>query len=272
LPPERRFNHRMSETRPTWHRRLTIEIPAEADLYEKLKAYQWNATTEIDWSRPIQNFSEDEYAHVKRAYSREDYDRIRGQQRAFTFTQLFLGEQAALALCAQLLNEVPEMETKLCLAGQVMDEARHVEVFGKYLDKLGHESPLNPALEELVHRLLDSDHYGEKIVGMQIFLEGLAVGLFQRFQKDSPDPFLREIIGNVLRDESRHAGFGVIYLADRFKTVSAAERRRVEDFVGQLWRLFHYMTGGPFGGANDFLQSTFDDIAHRLKLIGLQLH
>jgi hypothetical protein len=262
----------MHETRPTWHRRLTIEIPAEAELYEKLKAFQWNATTEIDWTRPVQNFSEDEYAVMKSVYSREDYDRLRGQQRAFTFTNLFLGEQAAMALCAQLMNEVPEMDTKLCLAGQVMDEARHVEVFGKYLDKLGHEAPLNPALEELVHRLLDSDHYGEKIVGMQIFLEGIAVGLFQRFQKESPDPLLRDLIGLVLRDESRHAGFGVIYLADKFKTASAAERRRVEEFVGDLWRLFHHATGSPFGPVNEFLKSTFDDIAHRLKLIGLQLH
>ncbi len=262
----------MHETRPTWHRRLTIEIPAEAELYEKLKAYQWNATTEIDWTRPVQNYTDEEYETMRRVYSREDYDRLRGQQRAFTFTNLFLGEQAAMALCAQLMNEVPEMETKLCLAGQVMDEARHVEVFGKYLDKLGHEAPLNPALEELVHRLLDSDHYGEKIVGMQIFLEGIAVGLFQRFQKDSPDPLLRDLIGLVLRDESRHAGFGVIYLADKFKTASAAERHRVEAFVGELWRLFHHATGSPFGPVNEFLQSTFDDIAHRLKLIGLQLH
>jgi hypothetical protein len=262
----------MHEIRPTWHRRLSIEIPAEAELYEKLKAYQWNATTEIDWTRPVQNYTEDEYARVRGTYSREDYDRLRGQQRAFTFTNLFLGEQAAMALCAQLMNVVPEMETKLCLAGQVMDEARHVEVFGRYLDKLGHDAPLNPALEELVHRLLDSDHYGEKIVGMQIFLEGIAVGLFQRFQKDSPDPLLRDLIGLVLRDESRHAGFGVIYLADKFKSASAAERRRVEDFVGELWRLFHHATGSPFGPVNEFLQSTFDDIAHRLKLIGLQLH
>ena len=109
---------------------------------------------------------------MQRLYSREEYDRLRAQQRAFTFTQLFLGEQAALALCAQLLNMCPEMETKLCLAGQIIDEARHVEVFGRYLEKLGVDAPLNPALEDLVHRLLDSDHYGEKIVGMQIFLEG----------------------------------------------------------------------------------------------------
>jgi hypothetical protein len=258
----------MPDTRPTWHRRLTVEIPAEVDLYEKLKAYQWNASTEIDWTRPVRNFTDEEYARVQGTYSREEYDRLRGQQRAFTFANLFLGEQAALALCAQLLNQVPEMETKLCLAGQVIDEARHVEVFGKYLDKLGYDAPLNPALEELVHRLLDSDHYGEKIVGMQIFLEGIAVGLFQRFQKDSPDPLLRDLIGLVLRDESRHAGFGVIYLADKFTRASAAERRRVEDFVTVLWRLFHHATGSPFGPVNEFLQSTFEDIAHRLKLIG----
>jgi hypothetical protein len=261
----------MDQTRPTFHRRLAIEIPAEAELYEKLKAYQWNASTAIDWSRPIQNYSEESYAAVSRHYKREDYDRLRAQQRAFTFTQLYLGEQAALALCAQLLNMVPEMETKFCLSGQIIDEARHVEVFGRYLEKLGVEAPLNPALEDLVHRLLDSDHYGEKIVGMQIFLEGVAVGLFQRFQKDSPDPLMRELIQLVLRDESRHAGFGVIYLADKFRGVSAAERRRIEDFVTDLWRLFHHATASPFGPVNEFLEATFADIAHRLKLIGLEL-
>jgi hypothetical protein len=261
----------MNETRPTWHRKLSIEIPAEADLYEKLKAHQWNATTEIDWTRPVRNYTEEEYAAVKRIYSRADYDQIRASQRAFTFAQLFLGEQAALALCGQLLNMVPEMETKFCLAGQIIDEARHVEVFGRYLEKLGVDAPLNPALEELVHRLLDSDHYGEKIVGMQIFLEGIAVGLFQMFQHQSPDPLMRDLIKLVLRDESRHAGFGVIYLADKFGGASAAERRRIEDFVGDLWRLFHHATGSPFGPVTGFLSDTFSDIAHRLKLIGLEL-
>ena len=261
----------MDPTRPTFHPRLTIEIPAEADLYEKLKAYQWNASTAIDWARPIRNYSEESYVAVRGHFSREDYDHLRAQQRAFTFTQLFLGEQAALALCAQLLNIVPELETKFCLSGQIIDEARHVEVFGRYLDKLGVDAPLNPALEDLVHRLLDSDHYGEKIVGMQIFLEGVAVGLFQRFQKDSPDPLMRDLIQLVLRDESRHAGFGVIYLADKFRNVSTAERRRVEDFVADLWRLFHHATGSPFGPVNEFLSETFRDIAHRLALIGLEL-
>jgi hypothetical protein len=258
-------------SRPVFHPKLTIEIPAEAELYEKLKAYQWNASTEIDWSQPIRNFTEESYQAVKGIFSREDYDRLRAQQRAFTFTQLFVGEQAALAICAQLLNIVPELETKFCLSGQVIDEARHVEVFGRYLEKLGVDAPTNPALEELVYRLLESDHYGEKIVGMQIFLEGIAVGLFQRFQYDSPDPLMRELIRLVLRDESRHAGFGVIYLSDKFREASVPERRRVEDFVAELWRLFHHATASPFGPVDAFLSETFTDIAHRLKVIGLEL-
>jgi rubrerythrin len=261
----------MTDTSPAWHRKLTVEIPAEMDLYEKLKAHQWNASSEIDWSRPIQNFSEESYAAVRHVYAREDYDRLRAQERAFTFTNLFIGEQAALALCGQLLNMVPEMETKFCLSGQIIDEARHTEVFGRYLEKLGVDAPPNPALVELIERLLATDHYGEKIVGMQIFLEGIAVGLFQRFQTDSPDPLLRDLIKLVLRDESRHAGFGVIYLQDKFKHASAAERRRVEDFVAMLWRLFNHATASPFGPVNPFLEETFKDIRHRLRLIGLEL-
>jgi hypothetical protein len=260
-----------ADERPTFHRKLSIQIPAEADLYEKLKAHQWNASTEIDWSRPIQNYSEATYQAVKSRIGREDFDRMRAEQRAYTFGQLFFGEQAALALCSQLLNMVPEMETKFCLAGQIIDEARHTEVFGRYLDKLGFDPPVNPPLEELVGRLLESDHYGEKIVGMQIFLEGIAVGIFQRFQTDSPDPLMRDLLRLVLRDESRHAGFGVIYLADKFRDASPAERRRIEDFVAELWRLFHHATASPFGPMSEFLATTFDDIGHRLKRIGLEL-
>lgn len=242
------------------------------DLYEKIKAYQWNASEEIDWSRPIQNFSEQTYLPYASKISREDFDRLCAQQRAQTFSSLFLGEQAALALCAQLVNICPEMETKLCLAGQIIDEARHIEVFGRYLDKLDAETTNDGAIEEMVHLMLDSDHYGEKIVGMQIFLEGIAVGLFKMFQTSSPDPLLRDLIVLVLRDESRHAAFGVTYLANKFQDVSVAERRRVEEFVGKLRRLLGY-GGGAYGagaGSPVFFDQTFADIDHRLQLIGLE--
>ncbi|HEY2775754.1 MAG TPA: hypothetical protein VGK20_17060 [Candidatus Binatia bacterium] len=250
--------------RPLWHRRLHITMPSGLDLYEKTKALQWNATDEIDWSRPICNFSEASYAPFASSISREDFNRLAAERRAMTFTQLFFGEQAALALSAQLVNLCPELEARMCLAGQIIDEARHVEVFGRYLDKLEADAPLDPMLEDIVHRILDSDSYGEKIVGMQIFLEGIAVGLFQVFQRDSPDPLLRDLIRLVLRDESRHAGFGVMYLANKFDDSTKAEKIRTEKFVGDLLHGF----GSMFGGGA-FLGDTFADIRHRLKQIGL---
>ncbi|HYB99655.1 MAG TPA: ferritin-like domain-containing protein [Candidatus Limnocylindrales bacterium] len=258
----------MNIDRPTWHRRLSVAMPEQLDLYEKTKALQWNATDAVDWSQPVRNYTEAAYAATGGRISREDFDRICAERRAFTFTQLFFGEQAALALCAQLINQCPELEARMVLAGQVIDEARHVEVFGRYLDKLGVDAPLDPMLEGIVHQLLDSDFYGEKIVGMQIFLEGIAVGLFQVFAQESPDPLLRELMRGVLRDESRHAGFGVMYLADKFERATPAERRRTEHFVGDLFRGFGMMMGAPGGG---FLAGTFEDIRHRLRQIGLEV-
>jgi hypothetical protein len=250
--------------RPRWHNRLRIQMPAQLDLYEKTKLLQWNATEQVDWSRPIQNFSEASYAPFASSISRQDFDRLAAERRASTFTQLFFGEQAALALSAQLVNQCEELEARMCLAGQIIDEARHVEVFGRYLDKLAVEAPVDPMLEDIVHRILDSDFYGEKIVGMQIFLEGIAVGLFQIFQHESPDPLLRELMKLVLRDESRHAGFGVMYLSHRFEKATEAEKKRAENFVGDLLRGF----GALFGGGM-FMESTFTDIRHRLRQIGL---
>lgn len=260
----------MEEAKPTWHRRLTIDMPAEMDLYEKTKVYQWNASEEIDWSRPIRNFSEDAYRPYASKIPRDEFDRMCAERRAQTFTQLFVGEQAALAVCAQLVNICPEMEAKLCLAGQIIDEARHIEVFGRYLDKLDCDAANDPAIEQIVQRLLESDHYWEKIVGMQIFLEGIAVGLFKTFQTSSPDPLLRELIVLVLRDESRHAGFGVSYLAEKFDGMSAAERRRIEEFVGDLRRLLGYAGGGYGSAGGMFFDQTFADIDHRLRQIGLE--
>jgi len=58
---------------------------------------------------------------------------------------------------------------------------------------------------------------------------------------------------------------------DRFRAASAAERARIERFVGDLWRLFRHATASPFGAVNEFLAETFADIQHRLHRIGLEL-
>ena len=44
------------------------------------------------------------------------------------------GEQGALICTAKIVETVPWIDAKYYASTQVMDEARHVEVFAKYLD------------------------------------------------------------------------------------------------------------------------------------------
>jgi hypothetical protein len=138
-------------------------------LYENAKRDQWDGATRLDWSidvDPEKGLVPDMGIGI---WGTPIWDRLTVKEKAklrheaitWQLCQFLHGEQGALLATAQIVDAVPWYEAKQYGATQVMDEARHVEVFGKYLDKLGHDAPLNPALEELVHRLLDSDHYGD---------------------------------------------------------------------------------------------------------------
>jgi hypothetical protein len=65
-------------------------------------------------------------------------------------------------------------------------------------------------------------------------------------------------------------GRGVVYLAGRFRQLSAAERGRIDGFIGDLWRSLHDATASPFDGVNEFLADTFVDIRRRLQRLGLE--
>jgi len=187
----------------------------ETRLYEMAKAEQWNATTDIDWSQPI------------RTSPKIDRDTALAWRRS-TLSQFWYGEQAALAICGQLIPLVPDMSAKLYLSSQVIDEARHVEVFGRYLNLIGGPSGLNPHLERLLCTLIDVTRPEEKLVGMQVLAEGLALDSFQDLKDATSDPLLHEILDKVTRDESRHMGFGILYLKRRMAQASPERRAEIE--------------------------------------------
>jgi hypothetical protein len=187
----------------------------ETRLYEMAKAEQWNASTDIDWTIPIG------------WPSGIDREVARGYRRS-TLSQFWYGEQAALAICGQLIPLVPDMSAKLYLSSQVIDEARHTEVFGRYLNLLGGPLAINPHLEKLLHTLLDAPTLEEKLVGMQVLAEGLALDSFHGLMDSTADPLLRSILRKVTQDESRHMGFGVLYLKRRIAEATPQRRAEVE--------------------------------------------
>jgi len=151
---------------------------------------------------------------------------------AWQLSQFMHGEQGALIVASQLVGAVPWMDAKYYASSQTMDEARHVEVFSRYLrDKLEWEWPINPNLKKLLDIIITDQRWDFKYLGMQILVEGLAMAAFANMYQMCQEPLLKDLVHYVMKDESRHVAFGVISLRDYYTDMPANELRDREDFV-----------------------------------------
>jgi len=124
------------------------------------------------------------------------------------------------------------MDAKYYAASQTMDEARHVEVFAKYVDeKLEWQWPINPNLKELLDATIKDARWDFKFLGMQIIIEGLAMAAFGSLWKLAEEPLLKDLLKYVMKDESRHVAFGVLALRDHYQGLAPGELRDREDFI-----------------------------------------
>jgi hypothetical protein len=127
-------------------------------------------------------------------------------------------------VASQLVSCAPTHDAKLYAASQTFDEARHVEVFHKYLmTRCRMIYPINPSLKFLLDKVLTDPRWDLKFIGMQILIEGLALAAFQTIKETTPDPLLRDIVELVIRDEGRHVAFGVNYLEDWIRSLPEDE-------------------------------------------------
>jgi rubrerythrin len=155
---------------------------------------------------------------------------------AFMLSNFLHGEQGALMVAAQLVNAVPDMDGKFYASTQTLDEARHVEVFAAYIQKLGTVVPIAPGLKRLLDDVLACEDWKLKAVGMQVVTEGLALYSFRDMRNTTKEPLLKELLTYVSRDEARHTGFGIKYLSKVVPTLDDAERATIEDFAFEAAR------------------------------------
>src|ERR1043166_7141250 len=210
------------------------------DLYEKAKRDQWNGTTQLAWDTdvdPERGIIPDVinpligYPPYERLTPKEK-NRLRHAQIALQLSQLLPGEQGALIVASQLVGAVPWIDAKYYAGTQTMDEARHVEVFSRYLrDKLEWQRPVNESLKELLDATIKDARWDFKYLGMQIIIEGLAMAAFGNLFHLTSEPLLKELIHYVMRAESRHVAFGVLSLSDYYKDMPANELKDREDFI-----------------------------------------
>jgi len=150
---------------------------------------------------------------------------------AFRLSNFLHGEQGALMVAGQLVNAVPHTDAKFYAATQTMDEARHVEVFARYIDKLDNVVPVAPALKQVLDDTLATDSWILKLVGMQIVVEGLALFNFREMLMLTEEPLLKELLTYVARDEARHHAYGVHYVKRCVEQLDDKALIEVEDFA-----------------------------------------
>ena len=142
------------------------------------------------------------------------------------------GEQGALLCTAQIVETVPWIDAKYYAATQVMDEARHVEVFAKYLDtKLSGHYPINAHLRMLLDDIIADSRWDMTYLGMQIMVEGLALAAFGFMHQMTTEPLLKQLLRYVMSDEARHVAFGVLSLQEYYEELTDAEMRERQEFA-----------------------------------------
>jgi hypothetical protein len=210
-------------------------------LYQKGKDKQWDSVKRIDWDLEVDPYDvlgvPDESMAI---YGTKYWDMMSTEQRkdlrrhfaCWQFSQFMHGEQGAMITAARIVESAPDLDSKFYSATQTMDEARHTEIFSKFLqEKIGMVYPINDKLQGLLDETLGDSRWDMPYLGMQVLIEGLALAAFGVCRDITTKPLPRQILAYVMQDEARHVAFGRMALRDYYKQLSSAELQEREEFV-----------------------------------------
>src|SRR5271155_321051 len=155
----------------------------------------------------------------------------------WSLSSILHGEQGALALSASLCHILRDPGAQEYAANQTREEARHVTAFAAYIKaRWGTPLPVGPTLETLLTDIVLAPEVYKKIVGMQMLVEGLAMGAFATLYQKSNDPLLVKLCQLVMTDEAFHHKFGKIWADRTIPKLSAEEHNIVEDWAAQCFQ------------------------------------
>jgi hypothetical protein len=157
---------------------------------------------------------------------------LRHHGQAWQISQFLHGEQGALICAAKIVETVPDMDSKFYAATQVIDEARHVEVYSRLLhEKFELAYPITDPLKEMLEQVIRDSRWDFTYLGMQVLIEGLALAAFGLIRDFSANPLASAVNAYVMQDEARHVAFGRLSLKDYYPQLTQKERDEREEFV-----------------------------------------
>ena len=163
-----------------------------------------------------------------------------------SFSSILHGEQGALNLSASLCHVLYDQGAQEYAANQTREEARHVTAFAKYVkSRWGRPVPCGAALKALLVEIIEAPEVYKKIIGMQMLVEGLAMGAFANGFRYNRDPVARRLFQLVMTDEAFHHKFGKIWADRTVPQLSESERNIVEDWAAHCAQGLLFNNGSP---------------------------
>ncbi|MDP1873512.1 ferritin-like domain-containing protein [Phenylobacterium sp.] len=163
-----------------------------------------------------------------------------------SFSSILHGEQGALNLSASLCHVLKDQGAQEYAANQTREEARHVTAFAKYIKaRWGRPVECTKVLQDLLVDIIGSPEVYKKIIGMQMLVEGLAMGAFATFYQKLNDPLGRKLMQLVMTDEAFHHKFGKIWADRTIPKLSPEEHQIVEDWAAHCFQVLLFNLVSP---------------------------
>ena len=211
----------------------------------------------IDFDEPfdiehVQMMPDDQIFQLQIPYVRDHLEKtgqkvkFANEMQLWSFSSILHGEQGALNLSASLCHVLKDQGAQEYAANQTREEARHVTAFAKYVkSRWGRPRPCGEVLKALLVDIIGAPEVYKKIIGMQMIVEGLAMGAFATGYKFNQDPLAKKLFQLVMTDEAFHHKFGKIWADKTIPRMSKAERDVVEDWAAHCFQSLVMNLGSP---------------------------
>ena len=164
--------------------------------------------------------------------------RLANQNTRFVLSSILHGEQGALSLSASLTQILRDPGAMEYAANQTREEARHVTGFSNYIGtRWGTPLRSGKTLQGLMNEIVKTGAVYKKLVGMQMLIEGLAMGAFATIQRETQDPLLRRLIHFTMSDEAFHHKFGKIWADKTIPKLNEEEHEHVELWAAEAFQV-----------------------------------
>lgn len=222
----------MSKTFDLLHLRHSGTYLVEG-LFKKAHSHNWDPERDVDWSVPFEagdplmapGWAPYSRTATYKALSKQARAHVTRRSFSFMLNSLRLGELVAEEICFKVGLKSRLSDHKAHAAAQAMDEARHAFVYTRILDAM-EETPeeIDPRTRATFDQVLALDNVPDMVAWEQFYLESLAMNVLRHAKAHARHPVLKQVFALNLRDESRHMGFGVTYVAEQLAALEEADR------------------------------------------------